>query len=73
MSAKLGISPERAEELEASLAAPILSDDEKEYLEEYKAAAVDGVVSEKERRLLDKLKKMYGISDERAKEIEAMK
>lgn len=70
LAAKLGITPERAAELEASLAAPALSDNEKEYLEEFKAAAVDGVVSEKERRLLDKLKKMYGISDERAKEIE---
>ena len=59
--------------MEASLSSPILSDDEKEYLEEYKAAAVDGVVSEKERRLLDKLKKMYGISDERAREIESIK
>ena len=73
MSAKLGISPERAAELEASLDTPALSDDEKEYLEEYKAAAVDGVVSEKERWLLDKLKKMYGISDERAREIESLK
>lgn len=73
LAAKLGISAERAEELEASLMAPVLSDDEKEYLEEYKAAAVDGVVSEKERRLLDKLKKMYGISDERAREIESIK
>lgn len=72
LAAKLGISPERAAELEAFLAAPILSDDEKEYLEEFKAAAVDGVVSEKERRLLDKLKKMYGISDERAREIEKL-
>lgn len=72
LAAKLGISSERAAELEASLAAPVLSDDEKEYLEEYKAAAVDGAVSEKERRLLDKLKKMYGISDERARTIEVM-
>lgn len=72
LAAKLGISAERAEELEASLSSPILSDDEKEYLEEFKAAAVDGVVSEKERRLLDKLKKMYGISDERAREIEKL-
>lgn len=73
LASKLGISAERASELEASLAAPVLSDDEKDYLEEFKAAAVDGVVSEKERRLLDKLKKMYGISDERAMEIESLK
>ena len=32
LASKLGISAERASELEASLAAPVLSDDEKEYL-----------------------------------------
>lgn len=72
LRAKLGISSERAGELEASLQ-PQLTDDEKEYLDEYKAVAVDGVVTDKERRLLEKLRKMLDISEDRASEIEHMK
>lgn len=72
LASKLGISPERAAELEASLSAPVLTDDEKEYLEEVQAVLADGEISEKERRLLDKLRKMLDISEERAKEIEQL-
>ena len=67
---KLGITPSRAKELEELLAAPKLTDDEKEYLEAFKDACEDGKVSDKQRRLLEKLRVMYGISEERAKEIE---
>ena len=69
---KLGISSERAGELESSLQ-PQLTDDEKEYLDEYKAVAVDGIVTDKERRLLEKLRRMLDISEDRASEIEHMK
>ena len=66
----LGISEERALELEESLK-PSLTDDEKEYLEEYKLCLEDGgEISASERRLLDKLRNRLGISEERAKEIE---
>jgi hypothetical protein len=47
------------------------SDNEKEYLEEYEAILLDGAVTEKERRLLNRMRDLYGISEERAKEIEA--
>ena len=67
---KLGISEERAEELEASLQKPQLTEEEQEYLEAFQDAMEDGVISEKERRLLDKLMKINNISEERAKEIE---
>lgn len=67
---KLGISEERAEELEASLQKPQLTEEEQEYLEAFQDAMEDGIISEKERRLLDKLMKMNNISEERAKEIE---
>lgn len=69
---KLGISEERAAELEASLQKPQLTEEEQEYLEAYQDAMEDGVISEKERRLLDKLMKINKISEERAKEIEIM-
>jgi len=69
---KLGISEERAAELEASLQKPQLTEEEQEYLEAYQDAMEDGVISEKERRILDKLMKINNISEERAKEIEML-
>lgn len=69
----LGISEERALALEESLK-PSLTEDEKEYLEEYKLCLEEGgSISASERRLLDKLRNRLGISEERAKEIEKMK
>ena len=66
-----GISDARAKELEAMLT-PQLTDEEREYLEEYKAVVEDGKISEKERRLLDRIRNMNGISDARARELENM-
>ena len=68
---KLNISEERAKELEESLKAPQLTEDEQEYLEEYKLCMEeDGEISSKERRLLDRLRDKLGINVERAKELE---
>ena len=47
-----------------------LTDDKKGYLEAFKDACEDGKVSDKQRRLLEKLRVMYGISEERARELE---
>ena len=63
-----GITEARAKELEASV--NNMSDDEKEYQEELKACLEDGTISDRERRLLDRLRKSLGISEERAKAIE---
>jgi uncharacterized protein YukE len=65
----LGISEQRAKELEDSLNKG-LTDDEKEYLDALKDSLVDGVISNRERRLLDKLRTSLGISEARAKELE---
>ena len=64
----LGITEARAKELEASVNS--MSDEEKEYQEESKACLEDGTLSDRERRLLDRLRKSLGISEERAKAIE---
>ena len=64
----LGITEARAKELEASVNS--MSDEEKEYQEELKACLEDGTISDRERRLLDRLRKSLGISEERAKAIE---
>lgn len=68
----LGISEERASELEESLS-PTLTDEEKDYLDEYRLCLEDGgSISTGERRLLDKFRIRLGISEERVKEIENM-
>ena len=65
---KLGISEERALELEESLN-PQLTEDEQEYLEMYREYAEKGGISEKERRRLEKFAKALGIGEERINEI----
>lgn len=66
----LGISEERAKELEASLTKPQLTEDEREYLDMFHEYAEKGEVTEKERRRLDKFAAAMGITAERVKEIE---
>lgn len=67
---RLGISGERARELEASCSKPQLNEDELEYLALYKEYAADGEISERDRKMLNKMRDRMGISEERAKEIE---
>ena len=67
---RLGISEERVRELEESCSKPQLTDDEQEYLELYKEYAADGEISERDRKMLNKMRERMGISEERAKEIE---
>ena len=67
-----GITPERAKELEASLAAPSLTKEEQEYLDEYREIIAEGTISPRDQRYLDKLKQTNGISESRAEELEAM-
>lgn len=68
---KLSISEIRAKELEEQLLVPQLTEDEQEYLEEYKTCLKeDGEISSKERRLLEKLRVALRISEERCRTIE---
>lgn len=72
---RLGISESRAEELKNSI---ILSwkkednliDEEKEYLKDYEMFIRDGEIQERERRMLNRLAGLLGISEDRATELE---
>lgn len=69
----LNISEKRASEIEASFKANTLTQEEQEYADEVKACLEDdGVITDKERRLLNRLAKSLGLSPERATEIENM-
>ena len=67
---RLGITEERAKELEASLSAPQLTEDEQEYLDMYREYAEEGDITEKARRRLDKFAAALGISEDRINELE---
>lgn len=64
-----GISEERACEIEQMLQ-PKLSPEEQEYVDEYKEIISEGNISDRDRRYLDKIMKVNGISEERARELE---
>ena len=68
---RYNITSERARELEAqAIAGQELTSEEQEYLSEYKNSLQDGAISERERRLLNRLAMALGISEERVKELE---
>ncbi|MCQ2234886.1 MAG: hypothetical protein MJZ24_09140 [Paludibacteraceae bacterium] len=72
LAKSLGIDAQRAKELEDTANRNNLTLDENEYLNEYQAClSDDGSISDKERRLLNKLHDTLGISEQRATEIEA--
>lgn len=66
---RYNISTERAAEIE-DMVKPKLSDDEKEYLDSVKEVLVDGEMSPRDRKLLNRLRDSLGISEERAAELE---
>ena len=68
---KLNISEEKAKNLEASLI-PQLSEEEKKYLEAVREYLADGTIGENELVLLQTLRELNNISEERASELEAM-
>ncbi len=68
---KLNISAQRADEIEKSCKAQ-LSDEEIEYLNAYKDLAKDGIISDTERRLLDREAYLLGISLDRVLELEKL-
>ena len=49
-----------------------LTPEEKEYLKEFKEVIADGDITERERRLLNKFRAKFGITEERGEELESM-
>lgn len=68
---KLGISEDRAKELEKQFASTF-SSDEQEYLETFKEMCASGTVTDRIRRLLEREREALNISIKRAAEIERM-
>lgn len=71
LRSSLGLSVEEVMQIESEITA--LSQSENEYLEEYQAVLLDGEITDKERRLLNRLSSSLGISEDRAKAIEQLR
>lgn len=69
---QFGITEQRAVELEAMLTKPNLTAEEQKYFDACKGALQNGVIPGSSRRLLNMIRDMSGISENRAKEIERM-
>ncbi len=67
---KLGVTEERAAEIEASCK-PSLIEAEKEYLEIYKELVGDSEITDRKRRMLDREAESLGITPERVGELES--
>jgi hypothetical protein len=69
---RFGISEERAIEIE-QMCVPSYTEEEKEYIEIYQELCADGEITERKRRMLERERQSLGISEKRAKELEAKK
>ena len=68
---RFGISQARAKEIEdQAMAGSTLTPEEQEYVNEYKAALCDGVLGERDRRILSRLAGFLKLSDKRVAELE---
>ena len=67
---RLGIAEERAKEIE-QMCCPSLTEAEQEYVDIYKELCADGEMTDRRRRMLDRERDDLGISEQRAKELEA--
>lgn len=67
---RLGISSERAKELRNSLEKPVLSSDEEEYALAYIELLENGRLPQSSEKIVMRYRKLYNVSDERAKFIE---
>lgn len=70
--ARLGLTAQRAAELEASVGISDLSAEEKEYIDEYREILADGEIRDRDRRALERLAQRNGISASRANELEKL-
>lgn len=69
---KLGISQERAQQIEAMFSTPELTEDEKSYMEFVKDFVVDGTIPNSAMRMLARERKSLNLTNERAAELESL-
>lgn len=67
---KLGLTEERAKELQESLLKPQFTENEKEYINALSELMIDGQIPESAQRIVERFRNLYEIDEQRANEIE---
>ena len=67
---KLGLTEERAKELQESLLKPQFTENEKEYINALSELMIDGQIPESAQRIIERYRKLYEVSSQRAEELE---
>lgn len=70
VSQKLGLTQTKAQELQNSLISPQLTDNEKEYIETISKQTIDGKIPPSSQRIVERYRKLYEVSSQRAEELE---
>lgn len=67
---KLGLTEERAKELQESILKPQFTENEKEYINALSELMIDGQIPESAQRIVERYRKLYEVSSQRAEELE---
>lgn len=67
---KLGLTEERAKELQESILKPQFTENEKEYINALSELMIDGQIPESAQRIVERFRNLYEIDEQRANEIE---
>ena len=70
VSQKLGLTQTKAQELQNSLISPQLTDNEKKYIEAISERTIDGKIPPSSQRIVERYRKLYEVSSQRAEELE---
>lgn len=70
VSQKLGLTQTKAQELQNSLISPKLTDNEKKYIEAISELTIDGKIPPSSQRIVERYRKLYEVSSQRAEELD---
>ena len=70
VSQKLGLTQTKAQELQNSLISPQITDNERKYIEAISELTIDGKIPSSSQRIVERYRKLYKVSSQRAEELE---
>ena len=70
VSQKLGLPQTKAQELQNSLISPQINDNERKYIEAISELTIDGKIPSSSLRIVERYRKLYEVSSQRAEELE---
>ena len=70
VSQKLGLTQTKAQELQNSLISPQITDNERKYIEAISELTIDGKIPSSSQRIVERYRKLYEVSSQRAEELE---